>query len=111
LEPVSRLDQEGEPMQAIAKSVGLPVRTVCGAIEEAMPDPLPKPPARPPGEPIIIRNPPRPPEAPEIDGSLDEDEQDPDIKTPPEIIPDMPPPPAPWERADRHGPRERRHPG
>ena len=65
-----------------------------------MPDPLPKPPGRPPGEPIIIKNPPRPQEVPEIDGSLDE-EDDPEIKKPPEITPDMPPPPAPWERADR----------
>jgi hypothetical protein len=91
-------------MQAIAKSVGLPVRSVYGTIEELMPDPVPKPPARPPGEPIIIRHPPRPPEAPEVDGSLDEDEPDPEIKKPPEIIPEMPPPPAPWERADRHPP-------
>ena len=89
-------------MQAIATSVGLPVRTVYDTIAEAMPDPVPKPPGRPPGEPIIIRRPPRPPEAPEVDGSLDEDEQDPEIKRPPEIVPEMPPPPAPWERADRH---------
>ena len=67
---------------------------------ETMPDPLPKPPGRPPGEPIIIKHPPRPPEAPEIDGSLDE-EDDPEIKRPPEIVPEKPPPPAPWERADR----------
>jgi hypothetical protein len=65
-----------------------------------MPDPVPKPPGRPPGEPIIIKNPPWPPEAPEIDGSLDE-EDDPEIKRPPEIVPERPPPPAPWERADR----------
>jgi hypothetical protein len=39
----------------------------------AMPDPVHKPPSRPPGEPIIIKNPPRPPEAPEIDRSLDEE--------------------------------------
>jgi hypothetical protein len=64
-----------------------------------MPDPLPKPPGRPPGEPIIIKNPPRPPEVPEIDGSLDE-EHDPEIKKPPEIVPEKPPPPAPWDRAD-----------
>ena len=51
-----------------------------------LPDPLPKPPGRPPGEPIIIRNPPRVPEAPEIDGSLDE-EDEPEIDKPPEIIP------------------------
>jgi hypothetical protein len=40
------------------------------------------------------------PEAPEIDGSLDE-EDEPDIDQPPEIIPEKRPPPAPWERADR----------
>jgi hypothetical protein len=64
-----------------------------------MPDPLPKPPGRPPGEPIIIKNPPRPPEVLEIDGSLDEDD-DPEIKKPPEIVPEKPPPPAPWDRPD-----------
>jgi hypothetical protein len=91
-------------MQAIATSMGLPVRTIYGTSAEVMPDPVPKPPGRPPGEPIIIRHPPRPPEAPEVDGSLDEDEQDPEIKRPPEIVPEMPPPPGPWERADRHPP-------
>jgi len=65
---------------------------------EAMPDPLPKPPGRPPGQPIIIREPPRPPEAPEIDRSPD-DEDDPEIRKPPEIVPEKSPPPAPWERA------------
>jgi hypothetical protein len=49
------------------------LQTVCGTIAEAMPDPVPKPPGRAPGEPIIIKNPPRPPEAPEIDRSLDEE--------------------------------------
>jgi hypothetical protein len=44
------------------------LQTVCGTIAEAMPDPVPKPPGRLPGEPIIIKNPPRPPEAPEIEG-------------------------------------------
>jgi hypothetical protein len=63
-----------------------------------MPDPLPKPPGRPPGEPIIIKRPPRPAEIPEIDGSLDED--DPEIKKLPEIVPEKPPPPAPWDRPD-----------
>jgi hypothetical protein len=65
-----------------------------------LPDPLPKPPGRAPGEPIIIKNPPRVPETPEIDGSLEE-EDEPEIDKPPEIIPEKPPPPAPWERADR----------
>ncbi len=73
---------------------------VHGTIAEAMPDPVPKPPGRPPGEPIIIKDPPRPPEVPEIDGSLDE-EDDPEIKNPPDIVPEKPPPPAPWDRADR----------
>jgi hypothetical protein len=88
-------------MQTIAKSVGLAVLTVHGTIEEAMPDPVPEPPARPPGEPIIIKDPYRPPEAPEIDGSQDEEEDDPEIKSPP-IIPEMPPLPGPWEQADWH---------
>jgi hypothetical protein len=35
----------------------------------------------------------------EIDGSLDEDD-DPEIKKSPDIIPEQPPPPAPWDRAD-----------
>jgi hypothetical protein len=87
-------------MQTIAQSVGLPGRTVPGTIEETMPDPVHKPPGRPPGEPIIVRIPPRTPEAPEID--RDEDEEDPEIKKPPGITPEMPPPPAPWERADWH---------
>jgi hypothetical protein len=84
-------------MQAMAQSVGLPVPMIPVTIEETMPDPVPKPPGRPPGQPIIIRNPPRMPEAPEIDG---EEEGVPEIKKPPEIVPEMPPPPAPWERAD-----------
>jgi hypothetical protein len=64
-----------------------------------MPDPLPKPPGRPPGEPIIIKNPPRPTEVPEIDRSLDE--EDPEVKNPPEIVPEKLPPSGPWDRADR----------
>jgi hypothetical protein len=77
------------------------LQTVTGTIAEAMPDPVPKPPSGAPGEPIIIKNPPRPPEAPEIDGSLDE-EGEPEIKTPPAIIPEKHPPPAPWERGRSH---------
>jgi hypothetical protein len=73
------------------------LQSVCGTIAEAMPDPVHKPPGRPPGEPIIIKNPPRPPEAPEIEGSLDEEDEA-EIRTPPEIVPEKPPPPAPWER-------------
>jgi hypothetical protein len=78
------------------------LQSVCGTIAEAMPDPVHKPPGRPPGEPIIIKNPPRPPEAPEIDGSLDEEDEA-EIRTPPEIVPEKPPPPAPWDHADRPG--------
>ena len=91
-------------MQASAKSL-LTVRMVRGIIQETMPGPLPKPPGRPPGEPIIIKDPSRPPEAPEIDGSLDEEEnEDPEIKGPPGIIPEMPPPPRPEEQAaSTHG--------
>ncbi|MGH6898101.1 MAG: hypothetical protein ACREJ5_16400 [Geminicoccaceae bacterium] len=89
-------------MQTIAKSLGLSGRTVYGAIQETMPDPLPKPPGRPPAEPIIIRDPSRRPEEPEMDRSPDE-EEDPEIKMPPEIIPEMPPPPGPGERAALHG--------
>jgi hypothetical protein len=47
------------------------LQTVCGTIAEAMPDPLPKPPGRAPGEPIIIKNPPRPPETLEIEAGGD----------------------------------------
>ena len=86
-------------MHATAMSQRWPFRTGRDAIE-ALPDPLPKPPGRPPGEPIIIRDPPRPSEVPEIDGSLDE-EDEPEIEKHPEIIPEKPPPPAPWERAVR----------
>ena len=64
-----------------------------------LPDPLPKPPGRPPGEPIIIKDPPRPRNGPEIDDSGDEDEA-PEIRKPPGIVPEKRPPPAPWERAD-----------
>lgn len=90
-------------MQAMTTSQRSAVRT-SRIVMETMPDPLPKPPGRAPGEPIIIRDPLRPPEVPEIDGSLDE-EDEPEIKKPPEIVPEKPPPPAPWERADRlcHG--------
>lgn len=69
-----------------------------GASKESLPDPVPRPPGRPPGEPIIIKDPARPPEVPEIDGPLDE-EDEPEIRKPPEIVPEKPPPPAPWERA------------
>ena len=86
-------------MQATASSQRWALRTDGDPIG-ALPDPLPKPPGRPPGEPIIIKDLPRPPEAPEIDRPLD-DEDDPEIRKPPEIVPEKLPPPAPWERADR----------
>jgi len=74
------------------------LQSVCGTIGDAMPDPVPKPPGRAPAEPIIIKNPFRPPERPEIDRSPDQEEE-PEIKVPPEIIPEMPPPPGPGEQA------------
>lgn len=66
---------------------------------DALPDPLPKPPGRAPEEPIIIKDPPRQPDEPEIDDTGDEDEG-PEIRPPPGIVPEKRPPPAPWERAD-----------
>jgi hypothetical protein len=79
-------------------SSGLGARVVHTGMEETMPDPVPKPPGRPPGEPIIIKDPSRPPDTPEIDRCPDE-EDDPEIKKPPDIVPEMPPPPGPEERA------------
>jgi hypothetical protein len=99
LQLASALLLEGEPMQAIAMARWSAVRAGSTSVE-ALPDPLPKPPGRAPGEPIIIKRPPRPAEAPEIDRPID-DEDDPEIKKPPEIIPEKPPPPAPWDRANR----------
>jgi hypothetical protein len=63
---------------------------------ETSPDPVPKPPGRAPGAPIIIRHPPMPPpmEIPEIEGTSDE-EDDPEIERPPEIVPEKLPPPLP----------------
>ena len=85
-------------MQTIAKSMGVAVQTVDSTLKETMPDPVPKPPGGPPDEPIIIKNPSRPPEKPEIDRSPDQEEE-PEIKVPPEIIPEMPPLPGPEEQA------------
>ena len=51
------------------------LESVCGTIAEATPDPMHKPPGR----------------------SLDEEDEA-EIRTPPEIVPERPPPPAPWER-------------
>jgi hypothetical protein len=73
------------------------VRTMHNIIEETMPEAVPKPPGRPPAEPIIIKNPARPPDKPEIERSPDQEE--PEIKVPPEIIPEMPPLPGPGEQA------------
>jgi hypothetical protein len=88
-------------MQAMLVTTRSAVWTV-GTLRESLPDPMPKPPGRPPGERIIIKDPSRPPEIPEIDKPLD-DEDEPEIKTPPEIIPEKPPPPAPWDHAGRPG--------
>jgi hypothetical protein len=96
---ISGPPEEGTPTHAIARTVGLLSEVGCTLEETTMPDPLPKPPGRAPGEPIIIKNPPPPPEIPAIDGSLDE-EDDPEIKKPPEIVPENPTPPAPWDRPD-----------
>jgi hypothetical protein len=64
-------------------------------LNRLLPDPVRRPPDNPPPEPIIIKVPPRPPEAPEVDRPDDEDEAE--IKTP-LIVPEMPPPPRPEER-------------
>ena len=61
-----------------------------------MPDPVRRPPARPPQEPIIIKIPPRLPEAPESEPS---DEEEAEITWPSDIAPELPPPPRPEERA------------
>jgi len=87
-------------MQAMAISTTPAVWTV-RAGKQGLPDPVPRPPGRPPGEPIIIKVPPRLPEAPDIDRSDDEDEEEAEIRTPPEIVPELPPPPRPEERAVR----------
>jgi hypothetical protein len=88
---------EGQVMRVIAKSPGLAAST----IKETMPDPARRPPRHPPREPIIIKIPPHLPEAPEIDRSDDEDEEETEIRRPPEIVPELPPPPRPEERAVR----------
>jgi hypothetical protein len=68
---------------------------------DAMPDPVRRPPGHPPQEPIIIKIPPRLPEAPEIDRSDDEEEEEAEIRRTPAIVPESPPPPRPEERAMR----------
>ena len=74
------------------------VQTVHGVLKETMPDPVPEPPGRPPPEPNIIKNRARPAERPEIDRSPDQ-EDEPEIKMPHEIMPEMPPLPGPGEQA------------
>ena len=74
------------------------VQTVHGTLEETIPDPVPKAPGRPPAEPIIIKNPSGPLERPEIDRSPDQ-EDEPEIQVPREIIPEMPALPGPGEQA------------
>jgi hypothetical protein len=89
-------------MRTIAKSMGVAAQTGHGSLKESMPDPAPKAPGRPPAEPIIIKNPSRPPEKPEIDRSPDQEEE-PEIEMPPEIIPEMPPLPGPGNRQPSTG--------
>jgi hypothetical protein len=79
-------------MQAIGIST-----TPSGVGKQGMPDPVRRPPGRPPQEPIIIKVPPRPPEVPEID-MPDGEEDDVEIRRPPEIVPELPPPARPKER-------------
>jgi hypothetical protein len=92
---------DGRRMQMMAEPVGLAARSARETINETMPDPVRRPPGHPPQEPIIIKIPPRLPEAPEIDRSDDEEEEEAEIRRPPEIVPELPPPPRPEERAVR----------
>ena len=85
-------------MQATVRSVGLVARHARGSTKESMPDPARRPPGNPPREPIVIRIPIRVPEAPEIDGSYEEEDEA-EIRRSPVIVPEMPPPPRPEERA------------
>jgi len=94
-------------MQMMAESVGLAARSARGTINETMPDPVRRPPGHPPQEPIIIKIPPRLPEAPEIDRSDGEEEEEAEIRRRPEIVPELPPPPRPEERAVRSAQRIR----
>ena len=82
-------------MLMIKAPMGLPASVVAGAIG-AVPGGLPKPPAHPPAEPIIIKVPPRPREAPEVDRP-DDGEGDDGLRRAP-WLPDMPPPRPPEER-------------
>jgi hypothetical protein len=90
----------GLPMQAIAISTTPAVWTVRTG-KQGLPDPVRRPPGNPPHEPIIIKIPPRLPEVPEVDRSDDQEEEEAEIRRPPEIVPELPPPPRPEERAVR----------
>jgi hypothetical protein len=69
-------------MQAMAISTTPAVWTVRTG-KQGLPDPVRRPPGHPPQEPIIIKIPPRLPEAPEIDGSDDEEAKEAEIHGPP----------------------------
>jgi hypothetical protein len=96
----------GLPMQAIAISTTPAVWTVRTG-KQGLPDPVRRPPGNPPQEPIIIKVPPRLPEVPEVDRSDDEEEEEAEIRRLPEIVPELPPPPRPEERAVRPAQRIR----
>jgi hypothetical protein len=83
-------------MLVISTAAALSVGEAHCALAKMMPSPARRPPGDLPREPIIIRIPPRVPEIPEIDG--DEEEPDGEIRRPPGIPPEMPPP-RPEERA------------
>jgi hypothetical protein len=93
----------GMPMQAIAISTTPAVWTVRTG-KQGLPDPVRRPPGNPPQEPIIIKVPPR---LPEVDRSDDEEEEEAEIRRLPEIVPELPPPPRPEERAVRPAQRIR----
>ena len=62
-----------------------------------------RPPGHAPQEPIIIKVPGRLPEAPEIDRSDDEEEEEAEIRRPPGIVPELPPPPRPESPCELDG--------
>ncbi|HEX5078109.1 MAG TPA: hypothetical protein VFV80_03090 [Geminicoccaceae bacterium] len=79
--------------------ISTPAVPTAPARKQGLPDPVPKPPGRPPGEPIIIKVPSRAPQAPEVDAPRDERDEEAEIRPPGTIVPEMPPPPEPRERA------------
>ena len=93
-------------MQAMVISTTPAVWTVRTG-KQGLPDPVRRPPGNPPQEPIIIKVPPRLPEVPEVDRSDDEEEEEAEIRRLPEIVPELPPPPRPEERAVRPAQRIR----